>query len=81
MERKSDEAKSDGATDGQSDRAKSNGAISLYIKIEKRKKKNSNCVGSYGWRERVTKQRATERRSDRWTERRSKDRRSDKSVY
>ena len=43
-ERKSDVAKSDRATErratnGQRDRAKSNGAISLYIKIEKRKKK------------------------------------------
>ena len=49
MEQKSDGAKSNGATDGQSDRAKSDRAINLYIKIEKRKKKKSNCVGSYGW--------------------------------
>ena len=32
------EQKSDGATAGQSDGAKSDGAISLYIKKEKRKK-------------------------------------------
>ena len=54
MELKSDGIKSDGAKDGQSDRAKSDGAISLYIKIEKRKKKKINCVGSYGWSERET---------------------------
>ena len=41
------ERKTDGATDGQSNGAKSDGAISLYIKIEKRKKKKKNCVGSY----------------------------------
>ena len=62
--------------------------ISLYIKIEKRKKKKSNCVGSYGWIERATEQRVTEqwsdgatdgqsdgameRQMDRWTDRRSK---------
>ena len=45
--------------------------ISLYIKIEKIKNKNSNCVESYGWSERATEQRATERRSDRWTEQQS----------
>ena len=39
MKRKSDGAKSDGATDGQGDGAKSDRAISLYIQIEKRKKK------------------------------------------
>ena len=33
------EQRSDGATDGPSDGAKSDGAISLYIKIAKRKKK------------------------------------------
>ena len=36
--------------------------ISRYIKIENRKK--SNCVGSYGWSERVTEQIATEQNSD-----------------
>ena len=36
---KATERKSDGATDGRSDGVKSDGAISLYIKIEKRKKK------------------------------------------
>ena len=58
IERKSDGAKSDGATDGQSDGAKSDGAISLYIKTEKRKRKKSNCVGSYGWSERATERRS-----------------------
>ena len=48
-ERKATERKSDGATYGRSD-----GAISLYIKIEKIKNKKSNCVGSYGWSERAT---------------------------
>ena len=38
-ERRATERRRDGATDGQSDGAKSNGEISLYIKIEKRKKK------------------------------------------
>ena len=58
----------DGAKERWSDR-RSNEAteqawISLYIKTEKRKKKNSNCVGNYGWSERVTEKRSTERRSD-----------------
>ena len=47
-EQMSNRAKSDGATEGQSDGAKIDGAISLYIKIENRKKKKSNFVGSYG---------------------------------
>ena len=63
---------------------KSDGAISLYIKIEKRKKKkeelcrelcieqNSNGEKSDG---------TTKRRIDRWTERRNEERRSDESVY
>ena len=62
--------------------------ISLYIEIEKRKKKNSNCVGSYGESERATEQRATERKSDgaterqidRATERRATERRSDRTT-
>ena len=37
-EHRGTERKSDGATYGQSDAAKRNGAISLYIKIEKGKK-------------------------------------------
>ena len=37
-EQKATERKSNGATDGRSDGAKSDGAIGLYIKIEKRKK-------------------------------------------
>ena len=85
MERKSDGAtdgqsngaKSDGATERRSDGAterRSEGAterawISLYIKIEKIKNKNINCVGRYGWSERATEQRATERRSNRSIER------------
>ena len=76
------EQKSNGATDGQSDGAKSDGAISLYIKTEKRKRKKSKCVGSYGWSERATERRSngaleqqsvgvTEQISDGATERRS----------
>ena len=66
MEQKSNGAKSDRATERQSNvvteqqsgGAKSDGVISLYIKIEKRK--NSNCVGIYGWSERDTDRRAME---------------------
>ena len=45
--------------------------ISRYIKIDEIKKKKSICVGSYGWSERATERRATERQSDRATERQS----------
>ena len=53
---RSKKRRSDGATYGQRDGAKSEGAISLYIKIEKIKNKKSNCVGSNVWSERATEQ-------------------------
>ena len=90
---RSGRAKSDGAAERQSDRwtgrrseeRRSDGAtervwISLYIKIEKRKKKKINCVGRSGWSERATEKRAAERKSNGAKSNGATERRSNRSM-